>query len=58
MKNYWEHNAHVIEDNGGEVNWDERYYVCLECGEPIYEEDWTNGDMLDFLCPVCDWEGD
>lgn len=58
MKNCWDFNAHTIENNGGEVNWDERYYICLKCGEPIYEKDWTNRDMLEFLCPICTWEGD
>jgi len=44
------------------VDWDERFFECPECGEPIYECDWDAeedwmGDGL-IACPVCNfmWE--
>lgn len=55
----WEKIAHLIEVNyGGHVNWKERFVICPECGEPIYEDDWYNFDLIDgddnFICPICE----
>ena len=55
----WEKMAYLIEVNyGGHVNWEERFFICPECGEPIYEEDWDNFDLIDgddnFICPICE----
>ena len=58
MYNIWEANAREVEENGGEVNWEERYYICLECGEPIYSGEWTRSELTEFFCPICEWEGD
>ena len=58
MYNPWEENAKDVEAYGGEVNWEQRYYLCLECGEPIYECDWIRSELLEFFCPICEWEGD
>lgn len=42
------------------VNWEERFFICPECGEPIYEEDW--GVELEAYgipyCPICENEYD
>lgn len=56
----WEENADYIKDACGAdyVNFTERYYHCPECGEIIYECDWTAGELCEFLCPICEWEGD
>lgn len=55
----WERNAHTIETvYGGYVDWEERFYECIECGEPIYEDDWSPSELERFLCPVCEFEGD
>ncbi len=52
----WEINAHETEDvYGGFVDWEERFYVCAECGEPIYECDWTEEELKNEYCPVCGW---
>lgn len=52
----WEANAKVVEKfYGGYVNWDERFYLCPECGEPIYECDWAFMDLLHYICPVCEF---
>ena len=34
------------------VNWEDRYFLCPECEEPILEEDWEDYDMDN--CPVCE----
>ena len=57
----WENNAKYVEQvYGAYVDWEERFYICPECGEPIYEFDWSNdelGDLLcDFLCPICEFK--
>lgn len=53
----WELNAKTVENvYGGFVDWDERFYNCPECGEPIYECDWEEGDLGEFICPVCEFE--
>ena len=49
----WEKNANKVEKIfGGYVDWEERFYNCPECGEPIYEEDWTETELNE-ICPVC-----
>lgn len=52
----WEINAHKVEDIfGGYVDWDERFYECPDCGEPIYECDWSDEDLVFELCPICEF---
>jgi hypothetical protein len=51
----WEAAAKFCEDTFGVyVDWEERFFHCPECDEPIYECDWSNFSM----CPICeiDWE--
>lgn len=51
----WEINAHEVEkDYGCFVDWEERFYVCPACGEPIYECDWPVNELEELLCPVCE----
>ena len=55
----WELNANIVEGAyGGYVNWEERFYICPECGEPIYECDWSDKKLYNMLCPVCEYNGD
>ena len=59
MKDVWEKVAHLVEANyGGYVDWKERFFLCPECGEPVYECDWADSDLVngdeDFMCPVCE----
>lgn len=50
----WEDNAHYVENiYGAFVDWEERYYLCPECGEPVYEDDWYEGELEYELCPIC-----
>ena len=40
------------------VDWDEEFFECPECGEPIYACDWESSELLtdvgNFICPVCE----
>lgn len=59
MWEMWEINAKAVEEvYGGFVDWDERFYNCPECGEPIYECDWTAEELSDHFCPVCEFNGE
>ena len=50
----WERVARYLEHEYGIlVDWDERFFECPECGEPIYDCDWED-DELD-ICPVCEF---
>lgn len=56
MINRWEENAKCVEDvYGGYVNWDDKFYICPECDEAVYEVDWDNDDLENFMCPICEW---
>ena len=53
--NHWEQNAHYAEETFGVfVDWEERFYNCPYCGEPIYESDWDEENLQDYLCPICE----
>lgn len=45
-------------DYGSYIDWDERFFICPYCGEPIYEEDWELSDYEwgfgHFVCPICE----
>lgn len=54
----WEKIALQLQrDCGIHVDWEERFFECPECGEPIYECDWSDSDVftdeLELGCPVC-----
>ena len=52
--NDWESIARYCEETYGIlVDWTERFFLCPECGEPIYECDWNDEDFDG--CPVCGW---
>lgn len=52
----WRRVAKLVEaDTGTMVDWHEKFFVCPECGEPLYEMDWDWYNLEDELkCPICD----
>ena len=54
----WEKIALLIDENYGTlVDLEERFFICPECGEPIYEEDWVDKDFTQ-ICPICEYPWD
>ena len=54
----WEQAAKFCEETfGSYVDWEERFFHCPECDEPIYECDWDKYDDWE-ACPVYEltWE--
>lgn len=50
----WGENALIVESvYGGFVDWGERFYICPECDEPVYEDDWKEEELKSELCPIC-----
>lgn len=50
----WEANANYVNEvYGAYVDWEERFYLCPECEEPIYESDWSTNELCVYLCPIC-----
>ena len=51
----WEKVAwHCEEEYGTHTDWDEEFFICPECGEPIYKDDWDEDELR--VCPVCGFE--
>lgn len=62
----WEKAAKEVEIvYGVYVNWDEEFFICPECDEPIYKSDWRDSDFtmgrtydpkkpLKLYCPICE----
>lgn len=54
----WESMAKKVEEvYGVYVDWDEKFFICPECDEPIYKEDYPVyiPDMNEnYICPVCE----
>ena len=55
MKMTWAQVAEYCEETYGIfVDWDEEFFLCPECAEPIYREDWN--DETDWVeCPICEF---
>lgn len=46
---------------GVQYDRDEEFFICPECGEPIYFEDWDSVGENWKTCPICEFsfmEGD
>ena len=53
MNRNWKKVAKLVEDvYGVYVDYKEGFFICPECDEPIYSEDWED---IDFVCPVCEF---
>lgn len=58
MKWSWSYIASTVETVfGSYVDWDEEFFECPECGEPIYKYDYPYID-LGMICPVCEFTYD
>ena len=54
----WNRMANRVEwDYGCQVDWKEKFFICPDCGEPVYCDDWDWHDFLDEgnndCCPIC-----
>lgn len=57
-KKIWKKIANYVEETYGvQVDYTEGFFICPECGEPIYDCDWGGGeyefDGETAVCPVC-----
>jgi len=51
----WNEVAKVVEnDFGMQVDWEERFFVCPECQDVVYECDFNKDSVLALgYCPIC-----
>lgn len=50
----WEKAAKFCEETfGSYVDWEERFFHCPDCGEPLLFEDWEDHDFE--ICPICEF---
>ena len=52
----WEIAAKAAEWDGSEANMDVGYFICPQCGEVVFENDWTSSEMMEddcVVCPIC-----
>ena len=60
MIEWFEASKIVTEEYGTQVDYEEEFFICPECGEPIYKEDTmefetgTEDGNTFFICPVCE----
>ena len=54
----WADCAKYCEENYGIfVDWDEEYFICPECGELVYAEDWHDIEFaFATICPICQFD--
>ena len=52
----WEKVARFCQEvYGSHIDWEERFYICPECGEPVYDIDWNESELHDYICPICEF---
>ena len=58
----WENVARICQElYGSYIDWEERFYICPECCDPVYEDDYDR--RKDFypekgvgpICPICEY---
>ena len=51
----WSEVAKVVEnDFGMQVDWEERFFVCPDCGDVVYEYDFNKDSVLALgYCSIC-----
>ena len=51
----WKDRAEQVEEDYGTlVDYTERFFICPECGEPVYECDWDSEELATYICPICE----
>ena len=57
MFTWHEAGTYCEEVYGVHLDSNEGFFICPECGEPIYEKDWPR-ERNWRMCPICeiDWE--
>lgn len=61
MGNWYNLAKHCEETYGTFVDYDEEFFACPECDEPIYSDDWELSDFTlgkrfhgKMYCPICE----
>lgn len=52
MKRWKDAAKYCRREYGVQVDEGEGFFICAECGEPIYREDWEDHENWD-ECPIC-----
>ena len=52
MNTWFEAGTYCEEIYGVDLDTKEGYFICADCGEPIYKEDWREYDDW-AVCPIC-----
>ena len=54
MKAWYDMARKCEEDYGSQVDYEEGFFVCPECGESLLVEDWPKHNWD--ICPICGFE--
>lgn len=54
IMSFWEKVARYCQEEYGiHIDWEDRFFICPDCSEPVYECDWED-EELD-ACPICEF---
>ena len=54
MKRWKDAAKYCRREYGVQVDNGEEFFICPDCGEPIYREDWEDYENWD-KCPICEF---
>ena len=54
MKRWKDAAKYCRREYGVQVDNGEEFFICPDCGEPIYREDWEDDENWD-ECPICEF---
>lgn len=54
MKRWKDAAKYCRREYGIQIDEGEGFFICPECGEPLYKEDWEDHGNWD-VCPVCEF---
>lgn len=52
-RNFWDLARYCRDTYGSYYDTREHFFICSECQEPLYYEDWTDYDNWP-VCPICE----